>query len=99
MVKITQNITLGQQAYLKKAAENRRVENRPAGPKPPVQDTVSISETSKEILQAGIAPSSAANAGERAGRVEELRQAVSEGRYTVDPEREAEKIISDIFGG
>ena len=98
MVKITQNITLGQQAYQKKAAESRRVENRPGVEKTPPRDTVSISETSKEILQAGNAPLNA-TANERAGRVEELRKAVSEGRYTVDPEKVAEKIISDVFGG
>ncbi len=97
MVKITQNITLGQQAYLKKTTANRRVENRPAGQTPPPQDTVSISETSKEIQQAGTAPP-LSTSGDRSGRIEELRQAVSEGRYAVNPEKVAEGIINEALG-
>lgn len=97
MVKITQNITLGQQTYLKKTAENRRVDSRPVGQKAPPQDTVSISETSKEIQQAGTAPPPSSS-GNRSGRIEELRQAVVEGRYTVNPEKVAEGILNEAFG-
>ena len=98
MVKITQNITLGQQAYLKKTAEGRRTATRPAGQTPPPRDTVSISETSREIRQAAETPSTE-TAGNRSARIEELRQAIADGRYTVDPDKVAEGIIRQAFEG
>ena len=86
-----------QQSYVKETVENKKPEaqenqqqtERLAETKK--GDTVSLSSASKELQLAKQAVASAPE--ERSERVEELRQAVSEGTYEIDAEKIADKII------
>ncbi len=94
-------IRLGQKAYIDKAAESKRTGSAgksPAGSKA-ATDTVSISDTSKEIRQTASLPSAPPASGARVEKIASLKRAVSEGTYVVDPDKVAEAIISEVFDG
>jgi len=97
------NISSGykRQAYAAEPMEKRT--DNPAGPsteqpREPGQDVVSLSSGSRDLQVAKQAVRSAGEGEElRAQRVEELKLAVSEGRYTVNAEQVAEKRVGSII--
>lgn len=102
MMKIpNSNIRFGQKAYIDKATESKRTDagNKSSAGSKIATDTVSLSDTSKEMQQAAPLASSPPSVDARAEKIEELKRAVSEGTYVVDPEKVAGAILSDAFEG
>ncbi len=90
------------QAYIKESGESKRKdkdikENRSTDTKNDIQeDKVSISDSSKEMHVAKNAVASAADPTTETGRtekVEKIKQEVQEGRYEVNADKVAEKIV------
>ena len=61
------------------------------------QDKISLSETSKDLQMAKDAAESASDI--RMDRVNELKQAIAEGRYQVNPDKIAERILQEHASG
>ena len=86
-----------QQSYVKETTENKKPEVQESqqqnerAAEVRKGDTVSLSSASKELQLAKQAAASAPE--EKSDRVEELKQAITEGTYEVDAEKIAEKII------
>jgi flagellar biosynthesis anti-sigma factor FlgM len=94
-------IRLGQKAYIDKASEGKRAGSAgkaPSGGKV-ATDTVSISDTSKEIRQTASLPSASPASQARVERIASLKRAISEGTYKVDPDKVADAIISEVLDG
>lgn len=80
------------------AAGSRAAAERPAAAGP-ATDTVTLTDTATRLreLEAALATAPAVDAN----RIEALRQAIAEGRYTVDSVHVADKLVAlerDLFG-
>lgn len=70
----------------------RGTKSAPQGNRPEGKDNVTLSSTSTQIqaLEAGISEAS----GFDTAKVEAIKQAISEGRFTINPEAIADKLIA-----
>ena len=91
----------GRQIYANDPAENKRADERKKSQttekSETAEDKISLSDTSKEIQ---IAKESADSTPDvRSEKVEQIKQAISEGRYAIDYEQVAEKMIGFMLNG
>ncbi len=100
------NITASykKQTYIDKASENKRTDTRKtreSDQKSEIpEDSVSLSETSREmqIAKEEVTSTPDTSAQEiREEKVEQLRQEVNEGKYQVNADQVAEKLIGSII--
>ncbi|MBU0991141.1 MAG: flagellar biosynthesis anti-sigma factor FlgM [Proteobacteria bacterium] len=88
------------QVYVKEMTENKRLDQRETQAAEKKQetakgDTVSLSTASKDLQTAKAAAESAPEI--RAEKVEELRTAIKEGTYEVNPDKIADKMVGSII--
>jgi len=77
------------------AAENRaRPADSPRAAPTAGEDKVVLSDLSSSLNKADAAIASTPAVD--SAKVEEIRQAISEGRFTIDPERVADKLIGSV---
>jgi negative regulator of flagellin synthesis FlgM len=84
------------QAYVKEVTDNKRLESREAqSPEKKTEttrgDTVSLSAASRDLQIAKTAASASPEV--RTEQVEAIKTAILEGRYQIDPEKIAEKMV------
>ena len=88
------------QAFINQTGESQRAENRkdPVGetkPDVPNNDRVSLSTKSKDYMVAQAAVNKVPDI--REAKVAEIKQAIADGRYNVNAEKVAEKLIGAII--